>query len=194
MPTITHSAQLDPQAIASLNEAGVTLQYTNGFMYLPIFVESENAASLALAQLRTAMFDEPYRVAWPALRPATLSGKQQQIELEQDKQQLLTHFDEAIRKLPANAVLVLDASSGARSALALCIVTHLNLWREPLRAAQIRFVLLWFAPLREALMAGAPDLWSMRSSSPWVDEIETTRPQADETDGYAQRVEHDTSK
>ena len=166
------AAQLDPQASASLSEASVLLQNTTGFMYLPIFAESERAAALALAQLRPAMPGEPYRVALPALRAAGLDAAQQQSELEQDQNQLLTRLDEAIRKLPANAVLVLDASSRARSALALRIVSHLNLRREPMRAAQLRFVLFWFAPLREALVAGAPDLWSMRSLSPWADEVE----------------------
>ena len=166
------AAQLDPQAVASLNEASVLLQNTTGFMYLPVFAESERAAALALAQLRPAMISEPYRIAWPALRAATLDAKKQKSELDQDQKQLLAGLDEAIHKLPANSVVVLDASSRARSALAERIASHLNLRREPLRAAQLRFVVLWIAPLREALVAGAPDLWSMRSLSPWADEVE----------------------
>jgi tetratricopeptide (TPR) repeat protein len=46
----------------------------------------------------------------------------------------------------------------------------LNFRREPLRTKGLRLVLIWPVALREELMSGAPDLWSMRLLSPWADE------------------------
>ena len=165
------AAQLTPQALQALNEVAVLLRQTNGFMYVPIFAASERAASLALDAIRPAMGAEPFRVAWPAPKSHQSDAALAASELEEDLRQLLVNLDEAIARLPANAILLLNATSSTRSALATRVTTHLNLRREPLRTAQLRFLLLWPAELREALMAGAPDLWSVRSVSPWADEI-----------------------
>lgn len=165
------AAQLTPQALKALGEVAVLLRQTSGFMYVPILAASERAASLAVDEIRPAMAAEPFPVAWPAPRSNQTDAAQATAELDEDLRHLLTNLDEAIAKLPANAVLLFNATSSARSALATRVTTHLNLRREPLRTAQLRFLLLWPAELREALMAGAPDLWSMRSVSPWADEV-----------------------
>jgi hypothetical protein len=89
---------------------------------------------------------------------------------------LLSNLDDAIAKLPPDAVLVLDASSSVRQALALEAMAYINHRREPLRAAGLRFILCWPAALRQELLAHAPDMWSMRTASPWISEADLVLP------------------
>jgi Tetratricopeptide repeat len=148
---------LSTQAAHGLQAASVLLRETHGFMFLPLLVESERAASAALAYLQAPLAQQFYSVAWPASKQPG---------------ELLANLDDAITKLPQNSVVVLDASSSVRHALALQAVAYLNLRREPLRTAQLRFVLFWPSALKDDLLSNAPDLWSMRATSPWVTEAD----------------------
>lgn len=166
------AAQLSPPAVQALEEARVLLRETTGFMYLPVFAPSERAAGLTMDALRPALSGEPFRVAWPPTRPAPSDTALAAVDLASDRAQLLQNLDNAIASLPENSVLVLNATGTTRTPLALHMPAYLNLRREPLRTAKLRFLLFWPAAHRETLMAGAPDLWSMRAASPWADEIE----------------------
>ena len=148
---------LTPSAASGLDPAVVLLRDTQGFLYLPVFVESVLAASACLNYLQTHLSQQFYNLAWP---------------IDELKTTLIGNLDDAINKLPRNSTIVLDASSKERHKLALEAAAYLNLRREPLRAAALSFIICWPIELKDELLAKAPDLWSMRALSPWVTNAE----------------------
>ncbi len=161
------STSLTPSAERGLEAAVVLLRETTGFMFLPLFVESERAASVGLEFLQAQLASNLYQVAWPV---------DAQGELADLRVVLLRNLDDAIAKLPPSTVVVLDASSSVRHALGLEAVAYINHRREPLRAAGLRLVLCWPVALKDELLSNAPDLWSVRSASPWIAEADLVLP------------------
>ena len=157
------STSLTPSAERGLEAAVVLLRETTGFMFLPLFVESERAASVGLEFLQAQLASNLYKVAWPV---------DAQGELADLRVVLLRNLDDAIAKLPPSTVVVLDASSSVRHALGLQAVAYINHRREPLRAAGLRLVLCWPVALKDELLSNAPDLWSVRAASPWIAEAD----------------------
>ena len=136
-------------------------------MFLPLFVESERAASVGLDFLQAKLEAKLYKVAWPV---------DAQGELADLRIVLLRNLDDAIARLPPNAVVVVDASSSVRHALGLETVAYINHRREPLRAAGLRLVLCWPVALKDELLSNASDLWSVRVASPWIAESDLVLP------------------
>ena len=132
-------------------------------MFLPLFADSERAASSGLDFLRSQLSSELYTVAWP-LDGTLLLGDQRLL--------LLGNLDDALGKLPPNSVVVLNAVGSLRHDLALEVIAYINQRREPLRAGGLRLVLCWPAALKDELLSNAPDLWSVRVASPWVEEAD----------------------
>ena len=161
------STSLTPNAERGLEAAVVLLRETTGFMFLPLFVESERTASVGLEFLQAKLDAKPYKVAWPV---------DTQGELADLRIVLLRNLDDAIARLPPNAVVVLDASGSVRKDLALETVAYINHRREPLRAAGLRLVLCWPIALKDELLSNAPDLWSVRVASPWIAESDLVLP------------------
>ena len=161
------STSLTPSAERGLEAAVVLLRETTGFMFLPLFVESERAASVGLEFLQAQLASNLYKVAWPV---------DAQGELADLRVVLLRNLDDAIAKLPPSTVVVLDASSSVRHALGLEAVAYINHRREPLRAAGLRLVLCWPVALKDELLSNAPDLWSVRAASPWIAETDLVLP------------------
>ena len=169
--------ELSPNAQRELQAAAVLLRATHGFLFLPLLVESERAAAAALAFLQAQLGTQMYPVAWPVeLFPTSEATTDMPNQLPALRIALLSNLDDAIAKLPPNAVLVLDASSSMRHALALEAMAYINHRREPLRAAGLRFILCWPVALRQELLAHAPDMWSMRTASPWISEADLVLP------------------
>lgn len=169
--------ELSPQAQRELQAAAVLLRATHGFLFLPLLVESERAAAAGLAFLQAQLGTQMYPVAWPVeLFPTSEATTDTPNQLPALRIALLSNLDDAIAKLPPNAVLVLDASSSMRHALALEAMAYINHRREPLRAAGLRFILCWPVVLRQELLAHAPDMWSMRTASPWISEADLVLP------------------
>jgi len=169
--------ELSPQAQRELQAAAVLLRATHGFLFLPLLVESERAAAAALAFLQAQLGAAMYPVAWPVeVLPTSEAMSDTPSQLPALRIALLSNLDDAIAKLPPDAVLVLDASSSVRQALALEAMAYINHRREPLRAAGLRFILCWPAALRQELLAHAPDMWSMRTASPWISEADLVLP------------------
>lgn len=169
--------ELSPQAQRELQAAAVLLRATHGFLFLPLLVESERAAAAGLAFLQAQLGATMYPVAWPVeVLPTSEATPDTPSQLPALRIALLGNLDDAIAKLPPNAVLVLDASSSMRHALALETMAYINHRREPLRAAGLRFILCWPAALRQELLAHAPDMWSMRTASPWISEADLVQP------------------
>ena len=161
------STSLTPSAERGLEAAVVLLRETTGFMFLPLFVESERAASVGLEFLQAKLDAKLYQVAWPV---------DAQGELADLRVVLLRNLDDAIAKLPPSTVVVLDASSSVRHKLGLEAVAYINHRREPLRAAGLRLVLCWPVALKDELLSNAPDLWSVRAASPWIAEADLVLP------------------
>ena len=134
-------------------------------MFLPLFADSERAASSGLDFLKSELTSEFYTVAWPLDRALPLGDQ---------RLQLLGNLDDAIGKLPPDTVIVLDATGSLRHDLALEVIAYVNHRREPLKASGLRLVLCWPAAFKDELLSNAPDLWSVRAASPWVEEINTT--------------------
>ena len=161
------STSLTPSAERGLEAAIVLLRETTGFMFLPLFVESERTASVGLEFLQAKLDAKLYKVAWPVDAQGALNDL---------RLTLLGNLDDAIARLPPNAVVVLDASGSVRKDLALETVAYINHRREPLRAAGLRFLLCWPASLKDELLSNAPDLWSVRVASPWIAESDLVLP------------------
>ena len=161
------STSLTPSAERGLEAAVVLLRETTGFMFLPLFVESERTASVGLDFLQTKLDAKLYKVAWPVDAQGALNDL---------RLTLLGNLDDAIARLPPNAVVVVDASSSVRKDLALKAVAYINHRREPLRAAGLRLVLCWPVALKDELLSNAPDLWSVRVASPWIAESDLVLP------------------
>lgn len=164
-------AYLSSESAKALDEAKVLLRETKGFLFLPVFAPAERAARMAYDRLRPEIDGEPFRIAWPALQNESANRELEAKKLEEGRMELLRNLDRAIVGQPSNTVLVLNACGEARARLALQLAPYLNLRREPLRNGNLRLILLWPTILREELMAGAPDLWSMRAASLWADEV-----------------------
>ena len=137
-------------------------------MFLPLFADSERAASSGLDYLKSQLASEFYTVAWPLDRALPLSDQ---------RLQLLGNLDDAIGKLPPDAVVVLDATGSLRQDLALSVIAYVNHRREPLKSAGLRLVLCWPTDLKNELLSKAPDLWSVRVASPWVEEVNVPQTQ-----------------
>jgi hypothetical protein len=157
--------QLKDSAISALQAAVILLRDTRGFMFLPLFAESERAASTGLEFLKSQLASDFYTVAWPISR---------QLPISDQRVQLLANLDDAIGKLPADTVVVVDATSSIRQVLALEVMAYINQRREPLKAGGLRLLLCWPIALKDELMSNAPDLWSVRAASPWLEELEPT--------------------
>ena len=134
-------------------------------MFLPLFADSERAASSGLDFLKSELTSEFYTVAWPLDRALPLGDQ---------RLQLLGNLDDAIGKLPPDTVIVLDATGSLRHDLALEVIAYVNHRREPLKASGLRLVLCWPAAFKDELLSNAPDLWSVRAASPWVEEADLT--------------------
>lgn len=132
-------------------------------MFLPLFAESERAASTGLDFLKVQLASQFYTVAWPLDRHLPISNQ---------RVQLLSNLDDAIGKLPRDSVVVFNATGSLRHDLALEVIAYLNHRREPLRTGGLRLVLCWPTVLKEELLSAAADLWSVRAASPWVDEAD----------------------
>ena len=127
------TSELTPASQQAVAEAALVLQHTQGFVYLPILVPSERAGALVLEQLRPALKAELFQVPWP-LPPAhtnDLAPTDQRITT--DLQTLVDALDNASRRLPAGTLLLLDASSGTRQAVAQRLPVWLNQRREDWR-------------------------------------------------------------
>ena len=156
---------------AKLAAARILLHETQGFLYLPVLAQTQAVAAAALAHLLSDWQGvSSFVVAWPHL-PAEKFAAPAPAAATWDaaRGQLLANLDHAIAVQAKGAILVLDASPGDRRRLAVDSVSYLNQRREALRRNQLRLILLWPAGEAQALMAGAPDLWSMRALAPVVD-------------------------
>jgi hypothetical protein len=164
------TSELTPASQQAVAEAALVLQQTQGFVYMPILVPSERAGALVLERLRPALKTEPFQVPWPLPQAHTNDLAEADRRIATDLQNLVDALDNASRRLPAGALLVLDASSGSRQAVTQRLPVWLNQRREDWRRNRQGLLLLWPQSEREALLQGAPDLWSMRVAAPWVEE------------------------
>jgi len=167
------AATLTPASQQALAEAALVLEHAQGFVYVPVLVQSERAGALAMEVLRPALKAELFRVPWPLPQPHTDDPEETQRRVQADLQAVVSALDGATRLLPAGAVLLLDMSSRTRQAVARPLLVLLNQRREDWRRNGQSLLLLWPQSESEALMQGAPDLWSMRAVSPWVEEQDT---------------------
>lgn len=170
------AATLTPASQQALAEAALVLQLAQGFVYLPLLVQSERAGALAMEQLRPALRAEPFRVPWPLPQPHTDDPALAEQRVQDELQALLSALDGASHRLPAGAVLLLDGSSSVRHAVARRLPVFLNQRREDWRRRGQGLLLLWPQAERDALMQGAPDLWSVRAAAPWLDEQDAATP------------------
>lgn len=161
-------ATLTTASQQALHEARLILEISVGFLYLPVLAQSADVGAQAMALLRPALHTEPHHVAWPPLaHPQDAEQPEQQIQ--DDLLTMLYQLDVAVHTLPLHSTLLLDASQFTRPALARRLPAFLNQRREEWRRFQHRMVFLWLQSEREYLMQGAPDLWSVRVASPWVE-------------------------
>lgn len=159
---------LRPEGRAKLDAARIVLRETEGFLYLPLLAQSQAAASAAQAYLLSDwQGPAPFHIAWP-VPPGQTAQPPTAEEREALRGQLLENLDHAIALQAKGAILVLDTSPSERHSLALDTVSYLNQRREALRRRQLRLILLWPSGEAQALMAGAPDLWSMRALAPVI--------------------------
>ena len=161
---------LTPATRQALAEAALVLQHAQGFVFLPLLVSSERAAVQAWEWLHPALGQQAFRVPWPVGPHATGHPARQQGDVQADVQAVLNALDAATSRLPHGSTLLLDASSSTRQAAAQNLPVLLNQRREDWRRCATRLVVLWPQAEREALMQGAPDLWSMRAAAPWIEE------------------------
>ena len=167
------AAPLTPASQQALAEAALVLEHAQGFVYVPVLVQSERAGALAMEVLRPSVKAELFRVPWPLPQPHTDDPEEAQRRVQADLQAVVLALDGATRRLPAGAVLLLDMSSSTRQAVARSLIVLLNQRREDWRRNGQGLLLLWPQSESEALMQGAPDLWSVRAVSPWVEEQDT---------------------
>lgn len=163
--------QLTAAGRAKLAAARILLHETQGFLYLPVLVQNQAVAAAALAELLAdGPGVSPFVVAWPHLPAATFAAPAPTAKAwEAARAELLANLDHAIAVQAPGAILVLDTSPSDRHRLAVDSVSYLNQRREALRRHQQRLILLWPAGEAQALMSGAPDLWSMRALAPVID-------------------------
>ena len=163
--------QLTAAGRAKLAAARILLHETKGFLYLPVLAQTQAVAAAALAHLLSGWHGvTSFVVAWPHLPAEKFAAPVPTAEAwDAARRKLLANLDHAIAVQAKGAILVLDASPGDRRRLAVDSVSYLNQRREALRNHQLRLILLWPASEAQALMGGAPDLWSMRALAPVVD-------------------------
>lgn len=164
------ASTLTPASLQALAEAALVLEHAQGFLFLPLLVQSERAGAMAVDRLRSALKAEPFRVPWPLPQAHADNPEELEKRVQSDLQAVLSSLDGATRRLPSGAALLLDASSSVRHALARRLPVFLNQRREDWRRQGLRLLLIWPQAEREALLQGAPDLWSMRAAAPWVEE------------------------
>jgi hypothetical protein len=166
-------ATLTPASQQALHEARLMLEMSVGFLYLPVLVQNAEVGAQALALLRPALLTEPHRVAWPLRAHPQHPEHARQLpqQIQDDLLTMLYQLDMAVHTLPLHSTLLLDASQFTHPALARYLPTFLNQRREEWRRYQHRMVFLWLESEREHLMQGAPDLWSVRVASPWVEQV-----------------------
>lgn len=169
------AATLTPASLQALAEAALVLEHAQGFLFLPLLVQSERAGAMAVDRLRSALKAEPFLVPWPLPQAHTDNSDESERRALSDLQAVLSALDVATRRLPSGAALLLDASSSARHAVARRLPVFLNQRREDWRRQGQHLLLVWPQAEREALLQGAPDLWSMRAAAPWVEEQDATR-------------------
>ncbi len=157
----------------ALAEAALVWEHAQGFVYVPVLVQSERAGALAMEVLRPVLKARLFRVPWPLPQPHTDDPDEAQRRMQADLQAVRQALDDATHRLPAGAVLLLDMSSSTRQVVARPLLVLLNQRREDWRRNGQGLLLLWPQSESEALMQGAPDLWSMRAVSPWVEEQAT---------------------
>ena len=157
----------------ALAEAALVWEHAQGFVYVPVLVQSERAGALAMEVLRPVLKARLFRVPWPLPQLHTDDPDEAQRRMQADLQAVRQALDDATHRLPAGAVLLLDMSSSTRQVVARPLLVLLNQRREDWRRNGQGLLLLWPQSESEALMQGAPDLWSMRAVSPWVEEQAT---------------------
>ena len=157
----------------ALAEAALVWEHAQGFVYVPVLVQSERAGALAMEVLRPVLNARLFRVPWPLPQLHTDDPDEAQRRMQADLQAVRQALDDATHRLPAGAVLLLDMSSSTRQVVARPLLVLLNQRREDWRRNGQGLLLLWPQSESEALMQGAPDLWSMRAVSPWVEEQAT---------------------
>ncbi len=163
-------ARLSAASYTALAEAALILQHAKGFVFLPLLVPSERAGVLAMERLRPALKRDPFRISWPAPTGYIATESVAQKQTLADLAAVLQSLDEATHRLPHGSALLLDASSSTRAAVAQQLPVFLNQRREDWRAKRLLVLVLWPQALRESLLQGAPDLWSMRAAAPWLEE------------------------
>ena len=160
---------LTASGLEQLASAKLLLANTQGFMYLPVLVPHEVAAEAVLSELKAA--NEVGGYAWLAIDWPTLSSAfdkpPSRTEIAQARQHLLSAIDAIIQAdTSAPRSIVLDASPSTRHVLAQDVIVYLNQRRQLLRERALRLIVAWPLALRDDLIVGAPDLWSVRALSP----------------------------
>ncbi len=152
-----------------LASAKLLLANTQGFMYLPVLVPHEVAGEAVLSELKVANEAGGFAwlvVDWPTL-PSAFDQPPSRTEIAEARQRLLSSIDAIIvADTSSPRAIVLDASPSTRHVLAQDVIVYLNQRRQLLRAGALRLIVVWPLALREDLVGGAPDLWSVRAISP----------------------------
>lgn len=159
---------LSSESQSALRETQLLLAQSQGFVYLPLLVDAEDSASNAWQWLQPQLPRQASPLAWPHLAPNASTD-----DVRQAVQILNAALDKAIARLPAKSLLYLNASAWPDSPLLGAWPQYLNTRRESLRRKKHALVLAWPQSASEALMAGAPDLWSMRALTPWIESTTT---------------------
>lgn len=164
---------LTASGLEQLAGARVMLAETSGFLYLPMFVPHQVAGEDVLHDLRKANQAGGYAwrvVAWPTLRTTTDSPANEPAsaaEIADARKKLLSDLDQNMEIGGVQPrTLVLDASPTGRHLLAQDVVVYLNQRRQLLRERAHRLIVIWPLALRDELISGAPDLWSVRALAP----------------------------
>lgn len=164
---------LTASGLDQLAGARVMLAETKGFLYLPVFVPHQVAGEDVLQDLRAANAASGYdwrEVGWPKVRASTdssASAPSSATEIAEARKALLSTLDENMEGSDSQRrTLVLDASPSSRHLLAQDVVVYLNQRRQSLRERAHRLIVIWPLALRDDLIGGAPDLWSVRALAP----------------------------
>ena len=172
---------LTASGLDQLAGARVMLAETKGFLYLPVFVPHQVAGEDVLQDLRAANEASGYdwrEIAWPELCASTESSAStppSTAEIADARKALLSTLDENMEDSDSQPrTLVLDASPSSRHLLAQDVVVYLNQRRQSLRERAHRLIVIWPLALRDDLIGGAPDLWSVRALAPYLSFSDST--------------------
>ena len=171
------AAFLGATNLEHLAAARTLLGKVPGFLYLPVFAPNEVTGQMAQDYLKQNLQPEPSVVDWPKVESkATVIAPTPETEAAQVARalpELLQFLDCAIARQQSGGSLVLNACRSDRYALAEILIPLLNQRRESLRQRGLRLILIWPVDntLRQRLIEGAPDLWSMRSASPMLEAL-----------------------